>query len=182
MAVASTAPDELLGVREGFLRLFHDGLDRPVPVVVVQQPKVGSLAGLASSDEETIGLARERALGLKDRLGEAYHFYVGTEGGLHALELDGGEHYFVRAWAAVAGVAGEAWGASGSIEIPSRLVGGLEGSALSSSVPGTRRSGGMISSLTGRLETRRTAVATATFHALCTLFYGVLESRPVRGR
>jgi hypothetical protein len=38
----------------------------------------------------------------------------------------------------------------------------------------------MISSLTGGLETRRKAVAVSTLHALSTLFYGILDSRPVR--
>ena len=32
---AGASPDKLLGVRDGFLRYFHDGLDRPVSVAVV---------------------------------------------------------------------------------------------------------------------------------------------------
>jgi non-canonical (house-cleaning) NTP pyrophosphatase len=139
-------------------------------------------SGLAYSDEETLTLARSRASALHASLGDTYHFYAGAEGGLHSLEIDGSAHYFVRSWAVIVGVAGEAWGASGSIEIPGRLIEGLEGSQIPFSVPGTRRSGGMISSLTGRLETRRSATAEATFHALSTLFYGILESRPVRRR
>ena len=46
--------------------------------------------------------------------------------------------------------------------------------------PGTRRSGGMVSSLTGAVETRRSATALATFHAVSTLMYGRLESHPHR--
>ena len=38
----------------------------------------------------------------------------------------------------------------------------------------------MIRSLTGGLETRRRTVATSTLNAISTLFYGVLESRPIR--
>ena len=36
----------------------------------------------------------------------------------------------------------------------------------------------MVSSLTGGLEQRRSATALATFHAVATLMYGVLENRP----
>jgi len=183
VAVAGSAPDKLLGVREGFLRYFHDGLVRPVPVVVVPHSEAdGDRGGLSHSDEETLALARQKVTTLRERLGEAYHFYAGVEGGLHSLEVGGATHYFVRSWTVLLASAGEAWGASGSIEIPGRLIEGLEGSQVPFSVPGTRRSGGMISSLTGRLETRRSAAAEATFHALATLFYGILESRPVRRR
>ena len=182
VAVASGDPEKLLGVRAGFLRYFHDGLDQPVPVVVVQQPQAASDAGLATTDEKTVALARQQAHRLAEDLGDQYHFHVGSEGGLHSLEIDGSVHYFVRDWAVVVGAGGEARGASGSVEIPTRLIDGLDGRQIPFAVPGTRRSGGMISSLTGRLETRRTSVATATFHALSTLFYGVLEARPVRRR
>jgi hypothetical protein len=75
---------------------------------------------------------------------------------------------------------GEAWGASGSVQLPDRLVAGLDGAQIPFAVPGTRRAGGMISSLTGGLENRRRATAQSTFHALSTLFYGVLESRRAR--
>ncbi len=182
VAVASTLSDKLLGVREGFLRYFHDGVRRPVPIVVVQHQERGDRSGLSMSDEETIELARARARELHEELGDTYHFYVGSEGGLHCLEIDGAVHYFVRNWTVVLGVTGEAWGASGSVEIPGRLIAGLEGQQIPFAIPGTRRGGGMISSLTGRMETRRTAVATATFHALSSLFYGVLESRPTPRR
>ncbi len=182
VAVASTLSDKLLGVREGFLRYFHDGIRRPVPIVVVQHQESDDRGGLAMSDEETIELARGRARELRDELGDAYHFYVGSEGGLQCLEIEGVVHYFVRNWTAVVGTTGEAWGASGSLEIPGRLIAGLEGQQIPFAIPGTRRGGGMISSLTGRMESRRTAVATATFHALSSLFYGVLEARPAPRR
>ena len=40
VAVGSDLPDKLLGVRDGFVRYFHHGLQRPVPVAVVPQPEV----------------------------------------------------------------------------------------------------------------------------------------------
>jgi len=182
VAVHGTSSDRLLGVREGFLRFFHDGLDRPVPVAVVPQAEEKAFLGLPVSDRESIVRAREAALHLRERLSSAYQFYVASEGGLHEVEFEGQTHYFVRTWTVILGAGGEAWGASGSVEIPPQLVSGLTGEEAAFAVPGTRRSGGMIASLTGGLESRRTAIAVSTLHALCTLFYGKLESRPVRRR
>ena len=178
--MAGPAPDKLLGVRDGFLRYFHDGLDRAVSVAVVPQPVEEPAMGLPVSDEEVIGLLRERAMSLEKALVDNYHFYVATEGGLHSLDIDGRLCYFVRNWTVVRGLLGEAWGSSGSIQVPARIIEGLDSDQIPLAVPGTRRSGGMISSLTGGLETRRKAVAISTLHAISTLFYGVLESRPIR--
>ncbi|HVT15155.1 MAG TPA: DUF84 family protein [Thermoanaerobaculia bacterium] len=181
VAVAGTTSDSLLGVRDGFLRFFHDGLDRTISVAVVpQNAQQAPPLGLPISDQEMLQLARQRVLELEKTLAGAYHFYVATEGGLHSLELDGKICYFVRNWAVVRGLLGEAWGSSGSIQIPDRIVAGLSSDQVPLAVPGTRKSGGMISSLTGRLETRRQAIATSTLHAISTLFYGILESRPLR--
>lgn len=185
VAVHGAEADRLLGVRDGFLRYFHDGLDRPAPVVVVPQPPPADEQahdGLAMSDEEAIARATTRARRLWERLRGHYHFYVCSEGGLHSVEVDGGTRYFVRTWSAVLGAAGEACGGSGSVELPQRLVAGLRGEQIGLAIPGTRRSGGMINSLTGGLETRRSATAVATLHALSTMFYGLLESRALRRR
>jgi non-canonical (house-cleaning) NTP pyrophosphatase len=180
VAVAGTGADKLLGVRDGLLRYFHDGLDRAVSVAVVPQEVDESPFGLPVSDEETLRLARERAMKLEASLADSYHFYVATEGGIHTLDLDGQHRYFVRNWTVVRGLLGESWGSSGSIQLPARIVDGLDNEQIPLVMPGTRRSGGMISSLTGGLESRRKAVAISTLHAVSTLFYGVLESRPVR--
>jgi non-canonical (house-cleaning) NTP pyrophosphatase len=180
VTVAGPSPDKLLGVRDGFLRFFHDGLDRAVSVAVVPQPSDDPPLGLPISDEEVIRFARQKVADMEAALGDNYHFYVATEGGLHSLEVDGRLCYFVRNWTVVRGPLGEAWGSSGSIQLPERIVAGLDSDQIPLAVPGTRKSGGMIASLTGRLETRRQAVAESTLHAISTLFYGVLESRPVR--
>lgn len=181
VGVAGDGSDVLLGVRDGFLRFFHDGLDRPVAVAVVPQEEgEASRGGLPLSDEEGLRRARDKAHRLEERLRGNYHFYVGSEGSLHTVEIDGQSRYFVRNWTVILAGLGEAWGSSGSLQLPERLVEGLAGDQIPFAVPGTRRSGGMISSLTGGLETRRTSVATATLHALSSLFYGVLESYPLR--
>ena len=178
IAVGSSASHKLLGVRDGFLRYFHEGVHRPIPVVIVPHGEVEVAGCLPVSDEEAIEAARNEAQALEQQLGSAYHFYAASEGGLHTVDLDGKTHYFVRTWTVIRAPVGEAWGGSGSIQLPDRVVDGLGDQPLPFSIPGTRRSGGMIASLTGGMETRRSAVATATLHALSTLFYGMLESHP----
>lgn len=178
--MARTSSDELLGVRDGFHRYLREVLNRTMSVVVVPHSKAATRRGLTLTDATTLDAARRSARALHEEVGDAYHFHVGTEGGLHSLELDDGVHYFVRNWTVILGVMGEAMGASGSVEVPDRFISGPAGREVPVAIPGKRRRGGMISSLTAGLETRRIAVATATFHALSTLFYGVLEGHPGR--
>ncbi len=178
--MAGQASDRLLGARDGFLRFFHDGLDRTVSVVVVPQPVTEEPVGLLVTDEEVVREARRKALALEEKLRDTYHFYVASEAGVEALDVDGHPRYFIRNWTVMRSPLGESWGSSGAIQLPDRLVAGLDSAQIPFAVPGTRRSGGITSSLTGGLETRRKNIALSTFHALSTLFYGVLESRPVR--
>lgn len=180
VAVAGTASENLLGVRDAVLRYFHDGLDRTVSVAVVPQTVSDSPIGLPFTDEETLRLARHRVAELESKLGSTYHFYIASESGIQAVDVDGGPRYFIRYWTVIRGTLGEAWGSSGSVQIPDRIVAGLDHAQIPFAVPGTRRSGGIIRSLTGGLESRRKAINTATLHALSSLFYGVLESRPIR--
>ena len=153
-------------------------MHRPIPVVIVPHAEVEVQGCLPVSDEEAIEAARKEAQDLERQLGSSYHFYAASEGGLHTVEVDGKMHYFVRTWTVIRAPVGEAWGGSGSIQLPDRVVDGLGDGPLPFSIPGTRRSGGMIASLTGGMETRRSAVAMATLHALSTLFYGMIESHP----
>lgn len=160
------------------MRYFREGLNRPVSIALVPHGEVEVEGCLPLSDEEGIEAARKEALALEGELGDSYHFYVANEGGMHTLELDGRVHYFVRSWTVIRCALGETWGGSGSIQVPDRLIDGLDQSQLALAIPGRRRGGGLIASLTGGMETRRSAVATATVHALSTLFYGTFESRP----
>ena len=180
VAVAGHTPDKLLGVRDGFLRFFHNGLDRTVSVAVVPQPMDVEPVGLLVSDEEVVRHIRKRALELEERLQGVYHFYIASEGGIESLEVDGQQRYLIRNWTVLRSPLGEAWGSSGAIQLPDRIVSGFDGGQIPVAIPGTRRSGGITSSLTGGLESRRKTIALSTFHALSTLFYGVMESRPIR--
>ncbi len=165
-------PDKLLGVRDSFLRYFHH--ERPVPVAVVPQPQDEARTPLPLSETEILELARSRALRLEQELGDKFAFYVGTEAGLSTVEAVGEVRSFVRSWTVIRGFGDESWGSSGSVQLPERLIRGLDGTELPFAVPGRRRSGGMVSSLTGGLETRRSTTALATFHALSTIMYGVI--------
>lgn len=180
VAVAGQTPDKLLGVRDAFLRFFHDGLDRTVSVAVVPQHVDDDPVGLLVTDEEVLRHARRKVLDLEQKLGDNYHFYIATEGGVETLDVDGEHRYLVRNWTVVRSPLGETWGSSGAVQLPDRIVAGLDHAQVPFAVPGTRRSGGMISSLTGGLETRRKTIALSTLHAISTLFYGTLESRPIR--
>src|SRR5215210_2464063 len=180
VAVAGHTADKLLGVRDGFLRFFHDGLDRTVSVAVVPQSVEEEPVGLLITDEEVVRQARKRADELEERLGGNYHFYIYSEGGKETIEEEGKQSYLIRNWTVLRSPLGEAWGSSGAVQLPDRLVSGLDSAQIPFAIPGTRRSGGITSSLTGGLETRRKNIALSTFHALSTLFYGVLESRPIR--
>lgn len=177
MAVAAPTPEKLLGVRDGFLRYLREGIASAASVVVVPQASDGEASGLPVSDREVMAAARRLVDEMVARLGDSYHFYVASEGGLEAIETAGGVAYFVRNWTLVRSPMGEAWGGGGSVQLPGRLVDGLEGAQVPFAVPGTRRAGGMISSLTGGLENRRRATALSTTHALSTLFYGVFGRR-----
>lgn len=180
VAVAGHTPDKLLGVRDAFLRFFHDGLDRTVSVAVVPQPMDDDPVGLLVTDEEVLRHALRKVRELEGKLGDTYHFYIATEGGIETLDVDGEHRYLVRNWTVVRSPLGETWGSSGAVQLPERIVAGLDHAQVPYAVPGTRRSGGMISSLTGGLQTRRKTIALSTLHAISTLFYGTLESRPIR--
>ncbi|HEV7669850.1 MAG TPA: DUF84 family protein [Thermoanaerobaculia bacterium] len=170
--------DRLLGVRDGFYRFLRDGYDRHLTVVVVPQTVEETPSGLATSDDEALGLLAERTAKMEQALGDQYHFYAATEGGLHSLTIDGEPRLFVHNWTSIRSRLGQAWGASGSVQLPDRIVAGLDSDQIRFSVPGTRKAGGLISSLTGGFETRRQTIALSTFHALSTLFYGVIEGHP----
>lgn len=177
VAVAGNTPDKLLGVRDGFVRFFEEGLARRVSVAVVPQPLEEPPVGLPISDAEVVRLARQHTAEMEERLASTYHFYVAAEAGIHTLEVGEMQRFFIRHWVVVRGPLGEAWGSSGSVQLPDRLVAGLDSDQLPFALPGTRRRGGMTSSLTGGLETRREATAAATLHALATLYYGTFEDR-----
>lgn len=182
-------PEKRLGVRDGFRRYFDGSFELPVPVSVDAEPRVGAgEAPLPLEDGDILALARRRAAELATLHGERYGFCVGVEAGLATLgpRPTADEHakprQFVNCWAVVKGLGGEAWGSSGALQLPTALIDDIDTAELPFVVPGRRRSGGMVSSLTGGLETRRSAAALASFHALSSLMYSYLEGHSHRRR
>ncbi len=173
--MASSHPEKLLGVRDGFVEFFRPRLPGQVPIILVPQEETSSDSPLALSDQETAAAARNRAKALFETLGREYLFYISSEGGLDTLEFEERPVYFARYWTAIAGPVGETLGASASLQLPQQLIEGLDSDDLPIAVPGSRRSGGMLGSLTGGQDSLRGAVSTATFNALTTLFFGILE-------
>ncbi len=180
VAVGGSLPEKRLGVRDGFVRYFHEGLKASVPISVTPQPQDESLTPLPVTDEDILSLAQSRARDLELLHGDRYGFYVGNEAGLLLFEAGNQSRYLVRSWTVVRVVGEEAWGSSGSVQLPESVIRGLDAGDLPLTVPGTRRSGGMFSSLTGGLETWRSTTALATVNAISTLMYGRLDSRPMR--
>jgi non-canonical (house-cleaning) NTP pyrophosphatase len=181
VAVAGELPDTLLGVRDGFLRYFDGRAVAHGPIAVlpfrIEEPE----PHVPFKDEEILTIARSRARELREGEGDRHAFYVGTETSVASVSDGDVVRQLVHCWAVVIGLDDEAWGASGAVQLPERLIAGLDQHRLPFAVPGRRRSGGTISSLTGGLESRRSATSLATFHALSTLTYGLLEGRrPVR--
>src|SRR6185295_10479819 len=170
VTVAGHAADKLLGVRDGFLRFFQERHLREATVVVVPQMVPETALGLLTSDEAVLQLSRQRVREMEAKVGSDYHFFVATDGCAHTLEVDGDTRYFVRNWTVIRCALGEAWGSSGSVQLPMELVSRREGET-GISFPGTRRRGGILSSLTEGMETRRSSVSQSTVHALSTLFY-----------
>ncbi|MEM7480323.1 MAG: DUF84 family protein [Acidobacteriota bacterium] len=178
VAVAGSTSPRLLGVRDAFSRYFREVVGVQPSVAVVPQAVEQKPVGLAVSDQEVVASVHQRVAVLAERLEEEYPFIVAVEGGLHTLTLDEDPpRTFIRAWAAVHCPLGEALGSSGSIELPAGVLARRSGF-----LAGTRRGGGIISSLTGGQEDRRRATAEATFHALCSVFYEVIEGPGQRRR
>lgn len=186
VAVAGSAPEKLLGIRDGCRRFFTDRLGRDLPIAVVPWESDVELSGMPMSDRQVLRRAARTVRAMERELGAAYQLYAVCEGGIHVVEPsdeDGGDPlYFVRSWTVLRGPWGEAVGGGGAVQLPARMLDGLSGSEVSAGMPGTRRSGGMIASITGGLADRRSATAQATVHALSTLFYGILETPSVRRR
>ncbi len=192
VTLACDATDRQSGVRDGFRRYFETLSKRTggppvsptisptVPIVIVPRHCEEAASGLPAGNRATLELAHRKAAALFAELGDAYHFYVATEGGLDRLTVGDEDLHFVRNWTVLLGPFGAAYGCSAGWQLPPRLIASLgsvsmDEAAAAVVVPGTRRSGGIISSLTGGAENRRSAVAQSTFNALCSLFFGRLD-------
>lgn len=178
VAVAGRLPDKWLGVRDGFRRVIRDALGLSTGVEVTAYETAGS-GQMPLSDAGILTLALERAHAVRVAC-PATPFVVGSEAGVARFEVGGTERWVIRTWTVVLAFGTEAWGSSGSLELPPALIRGLDPSEVAMAVPGTRRHGGAVAALSRGLEDRRGATAAATANALLTLFY--TASGPGAGR
>ncbi len=186
--VGSRDAEQLLGVRDGFRRYFRLGAG-PGPALSVRSGVgVESGAHLWTSAEATLEAAVRQADELWAVASGRASFCVAAEEGVVVIDVEGAPRSFVHTWAAVESAIGRACGGSGPVEIPERFTrsaewaaeGGAAAGRPGVQVPGTRRRGGILGSLTSGLESRREAFADATFHALSSLFFGLAEARDAR--
>jgi len=179
VAVASSNPQKLLGVRDGFMRFTQQRLPNASAVVVIPQEVALAGPSLPLSDEETTSLVLNQAKNLREKMAGSYLFYVAAEGGLDTVETSERHLFLTRYWAAISCDLGHAVGSSSGLQLPDRIMEGLDQSAGPLSMPGGRRKGGMLGSLTAGATTQRAAVADATFNSLSTLFYGFLDANSI---
>ncbi|MCG8460965.1 MAG: inosine/xanthosine triphosphatase [Holophagales bacterium] len=176
VASAGDLPDKILGARDG-VRHYFASLERLLPdpamsfaVRARPWPVTASEESLPIRDSEILALARARAEEVA-AADDAATFAIASEAGLSTIEVEGRARCFVRTWAVVRGLGDEAWGSSGALQLPQQLIDGLESEDIPFAIPGTRRSGGMLASITRGSESRREATALATFYALNSLLY-----------
>ncbi|MEM1180662.1 MAG: DUF84 family protein, partial [Acidobacteriota bacterium] len=124
VAVAPSQPEKVLGIRDGFRRFMHEALDRELPLTL-HTVKLDSCE-LPVSGQETLELARARAAQASVESDSAA-FAVGSEGGLSVETVDGDTRYFVMNWTVIRGLDDEAWGSSGGLQLPQRLLDGRDG-------------------------------------------------------
>jgi non-canonical (house-cleaning) NTP pyrophosphatase len=186
VATDTTESQKLFGFRDGF-RLFFESVGKSPDLRLESHRGRDDLAMLPTSDEDLMRQAYARVTTLYELLNGSALFCVASESGLSFHELDPqslndpsekDSVVLVKTWVAVVCPLGSSFGVSGGVQLPRSVLDAAAG--LDIPVPGHRRRGGMVGSLTRGLETRRSAIRLATLHALSTLFYGCFDDRNVR--
>jgi inosine/xanthosine triphosphatase len=140
------------------------------------------VAATPLSRTETMQGAQRRAEALRrlaDGRTESWHFFVGLEGGLEVILLDGVRHVFLESWVYVANQAGRGYyGQSGVIAVPDELAHRVvdQGADLSDAIDtyagaqGIRNGLGAWGVLTCGLITREDAFRVAAINAFSPFF------------
>jgi inosine/xanthosine triphosphatase len=160
----------------------------PIEIVPVDVPSGVRPTPLSSA--ETMQGAKSRAQALR-RLSlkrtEPWQYFVGLEGGLDVIELDGERRVFLESWAYVLGEHGRGhYGQSGAIPLPEELASRVvdEGVDLSEAIDryagahGIRNGLGAWGVLTHGLITREDAFRIAAINAFSPFFQHRRAARP----
>ena len=125
VAVASLRKPKLHATREA-LDVFGPRLDGEAEFEIVGVEVLSAVRHTPLTRAETMTGARFRASALagiaRDR-SEPWHYFVGLEGGLNTVEINGDRCVFLESWAFVADLSGRSgWGHSPGILLPDLLV------------------------------------------------------------
>lgn len=174
-------PDKLLGIRDAFARLLSERFGFRVSLSIQLLPAPELPERIPMAEEELWKLTRDKldAASVENQQ-DLHPFVVAVESGLVYREVFGKFAYLVKTVAVIRGLGGEGIGSSGELQLPDILVSEFDSLHSVFPLPGTRRAGGMVHSLTDGLETRRSTAAQATFNALVTLCWGMLPSSIAR--
>lgn len=163
-------------MRDGFARLLSERFGFRVALAIHLVPAPELPERIPMAEEELWTLTRDKISAAETDPDESHTFRVCVESGLVYRELFGKFVYLVKTVAIVRGLGGEALGSSSELQLPEILVTDFDSLHTQLPLPGTRRAGGMVHSLTDGLETRRSTAAQATFNALVTLCWGMLPT------
>lgn len=124
IAVGSTRKPKLAAVHET-LQEIGGFLSTAAQFEIVAVEVDSGVAHTPSSAEELMQGARQRAESVRliaRRDGKAWDYFVGLEGGLDSIEVNGELRVFLESWAFVSDRTRGYFGRSGAIELPSPLA------------------------------------------------------------
>lgn len=136
VAVGSSRRPKLAAVREA-IQAFEPLLAAGSELQVLGFDVESGVSHTPSTRSEMMRGAQQRAEALAElarRRNEAWHYFVGLEGGLDVIEVDGDRRIFLESWAYVSdGLQGH-YGRSGGVELPDGLAQEVLGNGVELSV------------------------------------------------
>jgi inosine/xanthosine triphosphatase len=180
VAVGSTRRPKLTAVTEA-VQAFAAILAPGAEFEVAGFEAASGVSHTPSSCGELMRGARQRAealVQLARQKGEAWHYYVGLEGGLDVADEDSGRRVFLESWAYVTDGAQGHFGRSGGVELPEALAQEVLENGVELSVAidrfagavGIRDAQGAWGVLSGNLITRQEAFRVAVVAAFAPFY------------
>jgi len=124
IAVGSTRRPKLAAVTQA-LESFGPVLAPAAEFAVLGFDVESGVSHTPSTRDELMRGARQRAeslVRLAHQRHEAWQYFVGLEGGLDTVQVDGARHVFLESWAYVSDGSVGHYGRSGGVEIPAALA------------------------------------------------------------
>lgn len=148
IALGSDQASKIIALRSSVTRIA--GVDPSwANVNVIARRVTSGTSTTPLTDWQIIQGARERALAVRNALkdqGQIAHIYVGLEGGLHSVSIEGEWHTFLRGWAYATDGQREGFGAAPSISLPPEIVKLV--------IEGRQELGRVIGEISGRSDVR----------------------------